>query len=81
MNYQYTVIYEKDDVDGGWIASVPTLHCHTQGETREEVERNIEEAIMCCLEGFQGMGKTIPLENTPESKTYIKPIQIHLQTA
>jgi len=80
MDYQYTVIYERDDEDGGWIASAPALHCHTQGETREEVERNIKEAILCCLEGFQAIGQSIPLENNPESQTYVKPVQVHLQT-
>jgi len=81
MDYQYTVIYERDDEDGGWIASVPSLHCHTQGETLEEVEKNIKESVLCCLEGFQEIGENIPLENNPDSKTYIKPVHVHLQTA
>lgn len=81
MDYQYTVVYERDDDDGGWVASVPVLHCHTQGETREEAEQNIQEAVLCCLEGLQEIGEAIPLENNPECKTYLKPIQVHLQTA
>jgi len=81
MNYQYTVIYERDDEEGGWIASVPALHCHTQGESREEVEQNIKEAILCCLEGFQAMGKEIPEEDDPESQTFIKPVRVHFQSA
>jgi hypothetical protein len=50
MNYQYAVIFEVDEDDGGWIAHVPALHCHSQGETREE-------AVLCCLEGFQEIDK------------------------
>jgi len=63
MNYQYTVIFEHDEEDGGWVAHVPVLHCHSQGDTREEAEENIKETIMCCLEGFQEIGEMPPQEN------------------
>jgi len=62
MVHQYSVIFEKDEQEGGWIASASVLHCHTQGDTREEVEENIREAILCCLEGFQEVGIPIPME-------------------
>jgi predicted RNase H-like HicB family nuclease len=41
----YSVFYEQA-AKGGYVASLPALPgCHTQGETIEEAERNIAEAI------------------------------------
>jgi len=46
----FTVIIEKDE-DGVYIAEVPDLKgCYTQGETVEEVMKNIREVIEMCLE-------------------------------
>lgn len=43
--YRYSVIYEKAP-EGGYVAYVPALQgCHTQGETIEETEKNVKEAI------------------------------------
>jgi len=37
--------------NGGFIASVPALRgCRSQGKTREEVRKNIEEAVKAWLE-------------------------------
>jgi len=41
---RYTVILQKEE-DGGYVATVPVLPgCVSQGDTREEALRNIEEA-------------------------------------
>jgi predicted RNase H-like HicB family nuclease len=41
----YTVIYEEDP-EGGFVASTPSLPgCYSQGDTLEEAENNITEAI------------------------------------
>lgn len=46
----YRVIIEQDE-DGVFVASVPSIPgCHTQGDTYEEVLKNIKEAIELCLE-------------------------------
>lgn len=46
----FTVIIEKDE-DGVYVAEVPDLKgCYTQGETVEEVMKNIKEVIEMCLE-------------------------------
>ena len=46
----FTVLIEKDE-DSGFIAEVPALKsCYTQGDTIEEVLKNIKEAIELCLE-------------------------------
>ena len=50
QKYIFTVIIEKDE-DGMFVAEVPDLKgCYTQGETKEEVLKNIKEVIGLCLE-------------------------------
>jgi predicted RNase H-like HicB family nuclease len=61
-NFSYSVYYEEAS-EGGYVASVPALPgCHTQGETLEEAERNIIEAIALYLESLAARGETIPEE-------------------
>ncbi|MBI5061746.1 MAG: type II toxin-antitoxin system HicB family antitoxin [Candidatus Aenigmarchaeota archaeon] len=44
------VLIEKDE-NGTYVAEVPDLKgCYTQGETMEEVMKNIREVIEMCLE-------------------------------
>jgi predicted RNase H-like HicB family nuclease len=58
----YSVFYEKAP-EGGYVAFVPTLPgCHTQGETIEETERNVKEAITLYLESLIAHGEPIPEE-------------------
>jgi len=46
----FDVILEKDE-EGWFVADVPALQgCHTQGKTKNEVLKNIKEAIELCLE-------------------------------
>ena len=43
--YQFTVVYERDE-DGRILAICPALQgCYAEGETREEAQSNIREAI------------------------------------
>ena len=43
--FSYSIFYEQAP-EGGFVAFVPALPgCHTQGETLEETERNVKEAI------------------------------------
>ena len=63
--YRYTVTFEQDE-DGVYIADVPALPgCHSHGYTLEEAEKNIQEAILCFLEGLQIVGEEIPVEEPP----------------
>lgn len=56
------VFYEQDR-EGGYVAHVPTLPgCHSQGETLEEAEANIREAIEAYLESLVAHGDPIPEE-------------------
>lgn len=46
----YSVIYEEAP-EGGYVVRVPALPgCYTQGETIEEAEKNIREAIELYVE-------------------------------
>ena len=57
--YSFEVIIERDE-DGGYIAEVPSLPgCHTQGDSPEELKKNIKEAILLYIETI---GARIPPE-------------------
>lgn len=50
MNYEFTVLIERDE-DGFYVAEVPDLKgCYTQGKTLEEALKNIKEVIELCIE-------------------------------
>ncbi|MBI3420905.1 MAG: type II toxin-antitoxin system HicB family antitoxin [Candidatus Sungbacteria bacterium] len=58
--HSYPVLY-KADPEGGFVVFAPTLPgCHTQGETLEEAERNIAEAIELYLECLVADKASIP---------------------
>ena len=60
--YSYSVFYEAVS-EGGYVAFVPALPgCHTQGETLEEAEKNIKEAIELYLESLAMHKESIPEE-------------------
>ena len=49
--------------EGGYVAYAPSLPgCHTQGDTIEEAEKNIQEAIELYLESLESHGEEIPQE-------------------
>ena len=59
MSVRYTVIYEKGPTS--WGASVPDLPgCIAAGDTREEVEGFIREAIEAHLEALRESGIAAP---------------------
>ena len=48
----FPVIYESA-TEGGYVVYAPALPgCHTQGETLEEAEKNIREAIILYVESM-----------------------------
>jgi len=50
-----------DAEEGGYWAKVPELPgCVSQGETLEEVESNIKDAILAVLESMQEQGEQLP---------------------
>jgi predicted RNase H-like HicB family nuclease len=59
---KYTVILQREE-DGGYVATVPALPgCVSQGNSREEILTNIEEAIELYLEDVKTAGESIPAE-------------------
>jgi len=51
MNFK-VVLQEAEE--GGYIVSCPALPgCHSQGDNVDEALKNIEEAIVGCLESLQ----------------------------
>ena len=61
-HFSYSVHYEQAP-EGGYVAFVPALPgCHTQGETLEETERNVKEAIALYMESLEASGEPIPEE-------------------
>ena len=60
--FSYSVHYEQAP-EGGYVVFVPSLPgCHTQGETLEEAEGNIQEAILLYLESLMAHGEPVPIE-------------------
>lgn len=63
---KYTVILQRES-DGGYVATVPALPgCVSQGDTREEALKNVEEAIELYLEDVKAAGEAIPVEDGRE---------------
>jgi len=61
MNLPYTIIIRKDP-HGGYFAKVEELEgCMTQGETYEEITKNIKDAMELWLEDALDDGLEIPL--------------------
>lgn len=63
---KYRVLLERDE-DGVFVAVVPALPgCVTQGPSREEALRNVQEAIGVYLESLEEHGEPIPPPITEE---------------
>jgi predicted RNase H-like HicB family nuclease len=63
---KYLIIVEKTDT--GYSAFSPDVPgCGSTGETKEEVERNIQEAIAFHIEGLRQEGYEIPEPSTYSS--------------
>jgi len=60
---EYTAIFEKDP-QGGYVVSIPALPgCVTQGETYEEAEIMVKDAIEGYLAVLKDEQENIPLES------------------
>ena len=62
--YQFTVVIEPDE--RGYHAFVPALPgCHSFGDTVEETQANILEAIEAHVESMLEDGEAVPVERAP----------------
>ena len=51
------------DEDGVWVVECPSIPgCVSQGKTKEQAMKNIEEAIALCLEVRAGRGLPLTVE-------------------
>ena len=60
---EYAVVIEplSEEDGGGFLATVPDLlGCMSDGHTREEAARNVEDAIASWLEEARSVGREIP---------------------
>ena len=53
MSTMSEIIFEvnEDEIDGGYSARALGCGIHTQGETIEELRRNVREAVDCYFDG------------------------------
>ncbi len=62
--YQFTVVIEPDE--HGFHAYVPALPgCHTFGDTVEEAQANIYEAMELHVEAMIEDGEPVPMQHDP----------------
>jgi antitoxin HicB len=60
---EYAVVIESlsEEDGGGFLATVPDLPgCMSDGDTREEAARNVDDAIASWLEEARLIGRAIP---------------------
>ncbi len=61
--FSYTVLFNRAP-EGGYCAFVPALPgCMSQGETFEEAQKNVKDAISGYIEVLQEDGDDIPIEH------------------
>ena len=59
---KFTVTIDRDE-DGAWVVECPAIPgCVSQGGTKGEALRNIEEAISACLEVRAAEGLPLTIE-------------------
>ena len=62
MEYQFTVVIERDE-DGRFVAICPALQgCYTEGDTEEEARLLIADAIRLHIEDRLALGEPIAEE-------------------
>ena len=72
----YSILYEQDP-GGGFVAFVPALPgCHTQGDTLEETEANVKEAIALYIESLVAHNEPVPEEGRSFQGRVTVPISI-----
>jgi predicted RNase H-like HicB family nuclease len=65
------LVHEAED--GGYWAECPSIEgCYSQGETLDELQSNIKEAIELCLDELRAKNKRIPSSN----RMFVLPVSI-----
>jgi len=59
---KFLITLDRDE-DGVWIVECPSIPgCVSQGDSREEAQANIQEAIALCLEARAERGLPLTIE-------------------
>ena len=71
---EYLVIYEQAE-DGGWGAHSPDVDgVFALGNTREEAERRMAEALAAHFEHLRGEGRPVPEPHTESGRVAAQPV-------
>jgi antitoxin HicB len=65
---EYHIDYEPLPANegGGWLATVPDLPgCMSDGDTREEAEANVKDAIECWITAARRLSRPVPQSPKP----------------
>ena len=69
--YPIVITPLPDEDGGGYLATVPDLPgCTSDGETREEAARNVNDAILEWIDEAQRLGRDVP---SPAAHTVPEP--------
>ncbi|MEN6348105.1 MAG: type II toxin-antitoxin system HicB family antitoxin [Syntrophomonas sp.] len=61
MAKKFKVVLTFDEEVGTYVATVPALYeIASQGATKDEALRNVEEAIAVTIEGLKAIGQAVP---------------------
>ncbi len=70
----YDIIVNEAE-EGGYWAECPALRgCYAQGESLDEVKKNIQEAIELCIEELQANNKKLPKRR----QSYLIPVSLKI---
>ncbi len=73
---EYNVLFTKEP-EGGYSVSVPDLPgCHSQGDTFEEAENNIKEAITLYLE--EADPDLYHVTPDQSRQQFVRPVQVQI---
>ncbi len=79
INYNFTVVYEKQP-DGSYVASVPALPgCNTEGRTFEEAQEMVVDAIRSYIGSLIKHGEPIPKDKFQNQ--FVGNVQVPIEIA
>jgi antitoxin HicB len=80
--YSFTVLFEPDSVEGGYVVSCPALPgLVTEGDTLEEAREMAQDAIRGYLESLRKDGLPIPTDRQPKEIPHTEEVRIALEVA
>ena len=65
MTTEFTFEVTEDGADGGYTASALGYGIHTQGDSLEDIRRNVREAVECYFDDSMARPEMIRLKSGP----------------